>query len=141
VIACMVGERRVRMQVTHTVLATPAIREQIAPLHSEFGRTTLDLLEFFASTYQEVFKFEHPPLHDPVAVVHVLRPDLFQSELMRVDVETNSTLTSGQTVCDVWHQSDKPKNVTVVLSVDVDACWDIILDAIRRCDATSTLNK
>lgn len=129
------------MQVTHTVLATPAVRDQIAQLQSSFGQATLDLLEFFATSYREVFKFEHPPVHDPVAVVHVVRPDLFQSELMRVDIETGSTLSSGQTVCDVWHQSNKPKNATVVQSVDVDACWDIILDSIKLCDASSRLNK
>lgn len=32
---------------------------------------------------------------------------------MRVDVETVSQLSAGQTVCDVWHQSSKPKNVGV----------------------------
>lgn len=36
-----------------------------------------------------------------------------QTELMRVDVETLSELSAGQTVCDVWHQSSKPKNVYV----------------------------
>lgn len=36
-----------------------------------------------------------------------------QVELMRVDVETVSQLSAGQTVCDVWHQSSKPKNVGV----------------------------
>lgn len=129
------------MQVTHTVLVTPAVKERISQLQSLFGRTVLDLLEFFATTYREVFQFEHPPLHDPVAVVHVLRPELFQSELMRVDVETSSNLSSGQTVCDIWHKSSKPKNVTVVQSVDVDACWNIILESIKHCDASSTMNK
>lgn len=38
---------------------------------------------------------------------------LMQVELMRVDVETLSELSAGQTVCDVWHQSSKPKNVGV----------------------------
>ena len=33
--------------------------------------------------------------------------------MMRVDVETVSDLSAGQTVCDVWHQSSKPKNVGV----------------------------
>lgn len=131
----------VRLQVTHTVLATPAVREQIGRLKTAFGKTTLDLLEFFTTSYREVFKFEHPPVHDPVAVVYVVQPELFKSEMMRVDVETSSSLSSGQTVCDVWHQSDRPNNVTVVHSVDVDACWDIILDSVKRCDASSTLNK
>lgn len=38
---------------------------------------------------------------------------VLQVELMRVDIETVSELSAGQTVCDVWHQSSKPKNVSV----------------------------
>lgn len=38
---------------------------------------------------------------------------VLQVELMRVDIETISELSAGQTVCDVWHQSSKPKNVSV----------------------------
>lgn len=30
------------------------------------------------------------------------------------DIETVSELSAGQTVCDVWHQSNKPKNAHVV---------------------------
>ena len=32
---------------------------------------------------------------------------------MRVDVETSSPLTAGQTVCDVWGHSGLPPNVDV----------------------------
>ena len=47
--------------------------------------------------------------------VHLVFKLLFvvQTELMRVDVETLSELSAGQTVCDIWHQSSKPKNVHV----------------------------
>ena len=52
-----------------------------------------------------------------------------QTELMRVDIETVSELSAGQTVCDVWHQSAKPKNVLVaqvmcaLLLMTVLAVW------------------
>ena len=32
---------------------------------------------------------------------------------MRVDIETVSPLTAGQTVCDIYHMSHLPKNVGV----------------------------
>ena len=34
-------------------------------------------------------------------------------EKMRVDIETVSSLTAGQTVCDIWHMSPLPANATV----------------------------
>lgn len=36
-----------------------------------------------------------------------------QVEKMRVDIETVSPLTAGQTVCDIYHMSHLPKNVAV----------------------------
>lgn len=38
-----------------------------------------------------------------------------QTELLRVDVETASLLSAGQTVCDIWGQSRLPKNCTVCM--------------------------
>ena len=34
---------------------------------------------------------------------------------MRVDIETCSTLSAGQTVCDIWGQSALAPNATVAL--------------------------
>ena len=38
-----------------------------------------------------------------------------QTERLRVDVETASSLSAGQTVVDIWHQSTQPKNCTVCM--------------------------
>lgn len=40
---------------------------------------------------------------------------LLQVKRMRVDVETCSPLSAGQTVCDVWSRSPLGPNVTVAL--------------------------
>ncbi|GLC42326.1 hypothetical protein PLESTB_000659200 [Pleodorina starrii] len=108
---------------------------------SPFRHTIQQLLLFFAETYKRVFRFEHPPLHDPVAVAYVIRPDLFECRRMRVDVETCSSLSYGQTVCDVWGQSAAPPNVNVVLQVDVEGVWRLLLEAVARADAGSPLNR
>lgn len=59
---------------------------------------------------------------------------------MRVDIETCSSISAGQTVCDIWHQSTRPKNCFVAMSMDVDAFWALILDALDRADAASPMN-
>jgi inosine-uridine nucleoside N-ribohydrolase len=87
-----------------------------------------------------VFEFAHPPVHDPVAVAYVVAPQLFRTEMMRVDVETCSVLSSGQTVADRWGQSGKTPNVRVCLSVDVPGFWGLMLDAVERADGASPLN-
>lgn len=89
------------LEVTHTALATPDILQRIRLIsshshHRPFLDAIASILTYFAQTYKKVFKFEHPPLHDPVAVAYVIDPDLFETENLRVDIEISSTLSSGQ---------------------------------------------
>lgn len=75
----------------------------------------------------------------------VCMPDLCwtlpQFEHIRVDIETCSSLSAGQTVCDVWHQSKLPKNCRVAMKMDVDKFWELMLAAIEAADAAAPMNK
>jgi inosine-uridine nucleoside N-ribohydrolase len=93
-----------------------------------------EMLLFFRDTYRDVFGFVDPPLHDPLAVLFVLRPDWFQSRKMRVDIERASELSRGQTVCDVYGRSPRLANCNLALSVDVDRFWKSMLDAVSKAD-------
>eukprot|EP00455_Lapot_gusevi_P048370 TRINITY_DN6671_c0_g1_i1.p1 TRINITY_DN6671_c0_g1~~TRINITY_DN6671_c0_g1_i1.p1 ORF type:complete len:361 (-),score=105.99 TRINITY_DN6671_c0_g1_i1:39-1121(-) len=107
-----------------------------------FGQLIVDLLLFFSQTYREVFGFmEGPPLHDPCAVAYVLRPDLFECKLMRVDVDVQSELCYGRTVCDLYGMSSKPKNVNVALKMKVDQFWEVMLEALEKINRVSPLNQ
>lgn len=57
-----------------------------------------------------------------------------QFELMRVDIETCSSLSAGQTVCDIWGQSTLPKNCRVAKRMDVDGFWELMTAAIDAAD-------
>ncbi|KAI7845743.1 hypothetical protein COHA_000659 [Chlorella ohadii] len=131
----------VPLEVTHTALATTSVLQRVKT-HSPtpFLALMVDLLMFFADTYRTVFKFEDPPLHDPCAVAYVIAPQLFKTELLRVDVETSSSLSAGQTVVDIWHQSTQPKNCTVCMEMDVARFWDLQIEAIHAADRHSPLN-
>ena len=67
----------VPLEVTHTALATPAVLQRIMQRQTPFLLLMQKLLLFFAQTYKEVFSFEHPPLHDPLAVFYVACPSAF----------------------------------------------------------------
>ena len=131
----------VPLEVTHTALATPDVLEKINgidPGHP-FLELIAALLLFFAETYKRVFKFEHPPLHDPCAVAYVIAPEFFTVERLRVDIETQSELSAGQTVVDVWGSSGKKPNANVCMKMNVDKFWDLMIDAIESAANASTL--
>lgn len=71
----------VPLEVTHTALATPAVMQRMMQRQTPFLQLMHKLLMFFAQTYKEVFSFEHPPLHDPLAVFFVACPSAFTVSL------------------------------------------------------------
>ncbi|GMH32973.1 hypothetical protein BSKO_00807 [Bryopsis sp. KO-2023] len=132
----------VPLEVTHTVLTTT---EVLARLKGEkltpFRQAVADIVTFFAETYRDVFLFDDPPMHDPCAVVYVSHPHLFEVKPLRVEIETASPLSSGQTVCDVWGFFGKPPNCNVAMKVDVPKLWNVVIDAVSRADQKSPLNR
>ena len=57
-----------------------------------------------------------------------------------MDIEVCSELSSGQTVCDKWRASPRPKNCRVALEINVAAFWRLMMEAVARADAVSPLN-
>lgn len=58
-------------------------------------------------------------MHDLLVMVYALRPDLFETRRLHVDVETQGQLTTGMTVADFRTSRTPPPNVDVCLGVDV----------------------
>jgi inosine-uridine nucleoside N-ribohydrolase len=133
----------VPLEVTHTALATPEVLQRINGIQP--GHPFLELIEalllFFAETYKRVFKFDFPPLHDPCAVAYVIAPELFTVEKLRVDIETQSVLSAGQTVVDLYGKAStgKAPNANVCMKMQVDKFWDLMIDAIGAAANASTL--
>jgi inosine-uridine nucleoside N-ribohydrolase len=144
----------VPLEVTHTALVTPGVLRRLGcggggggggggdgPPATPFRRMLGDLLTFFAGSYKRTFAFDHPPLHDPCAVLAAVAPSLFDARRERCEVVTACPLTAGQTVLDRWRQLGRPENVTVAHAMDVEAFWEVVAGAVERADAASPLNK
>ena len=69
-----------------------------------------------------------------------MAPHLFETKLMRVDVECGSTISRGQTVCDIWGYSQSEKNVHVAMKMDVAKFWELMHAALRKANDVSSLN-
>jgi inosine-uridine nucleoside N-ribohydrolase len=136
----------VPLELTHTALVTPTVLRRLGCCCDEstptpFRRMLGDLLTFFAASYKRTFAFDHPPLHDPCAVLAALAPALFDMRRERCEVSTACALTAGQTVLDRWRQLGRPENVTVAHSMDVEAFWEVVARAVDGADAASPLNR
>jgi inosine-uridine nucleoside N-ribohydrolase len=119
------------LDVTHQAGAGKAERDRLRGV-GELGGVVAGFLDFFAATYERIFGFDAPPLHDPVAVAAVLEPDLLRTRSMRVDVECGSDLTRGETVCDFHGVSGKPPNADVGVGLDRGGFFELLYDSLRR---------
>ncbi|GAB79221.1 purine nucleosidase [Austwickia chelonae] len=122
----------VGLDVTHQALATPDIHDRIVALDTGPARFTGELLDFFGRTYRDVFGFDHPPVHDPCAVVHVIDPDVVRAVPAPVVVETTGTHTLGMTVVDLRAPAPPGCPTQVALELDRGHFWEIVEEALEH---------
>jgi purine nucleosidase/pyrimidine-specific ribonucleoside hydrolase len=119
------------LDVTHQALATPEVLRRIADIGTPLARICHQLLTFFAGTYREVFGFESPPVHDPVAVAAVIDPTIVSVRPANVEIELAGTYTRGATVVDLERVTGRRPNVDVATALAVDRFWDLMVSAIH----------
>jgi len=131
----------VPLEVTHKALVTPSVVSRIEKINptSNFIKIVVELLKFFSESYQTLFDFPDPPLHDPLAVAYLINPNIFKCKIMRVDIETGSSLTLGRTVCDIFNFSKLEKNINVCTDVDIEKFWDMLIESLVLCDKASKI--
>ena len=128
----------VPLEVTHLALATDAVIERIGALGSAVSQMAVALMRYFAETYERVFGFEAPAVHDPCAVAAVIDPALVPTRPMNVAVDTASELSLGRTVCDVLGVTGRAPNVDVAVDLDVSGFWDLMVSALDRYGSPRT---
>ncbi|MCV0424146.1 MAG: nucleoside hydrolase [Roseibium sp.] len=120
------------LNVTHQAIATPARVRAMRDLGNDTGRVFADMSVFFEKVYRERYGFEGSALHDPCTVAWLLKPELFETRRMRVDVETNSGLSFGRTVHDIWNIAGNSCHTDVALNANVDGFFALLTDLLSR---------
>ena len=119
------------LDVTHRAVTTPAVQERLRQTGA-VGAFVADLVDFFALYHQEIYGWDGAPIHDAVAVAHLIRPGLVETRLRNVEVELDSELCRGRTVVDLWNRTDRPRNAHVGVDLDGEAFFDLLVERIAR---------
>lgn len=120
------------LNVTHQAVATAEIIDEFRGLGTPLGSVCAELMTFFAGTYHRVFGFEHPPVHDPIAVAQVIDPSIVRTVTAPVAVELTGTYTRGATVVDLHRRTRHIPNADVAVGIDVEAFWRLLMAAVRK---------
>lgn len=120
------------LNVTHQVIATPARVQAMRNIGNESGRVFADMSVFFEKVYRERYDFDGSALHDPCTVAWLLQPELFETREMRVDVETNSGLSYGRTVHDIWNIAGKGFHTEVAIQADAEGFFALLTSLLAK---------
>ncbi len=119
------------LELTHQALVGPKELDRIRELGSSISKFVVDLLEFYSQFHKRRYHMEGAPLHDPCAVLYLIRPDLIEVKKMFVQIETKGELTAGRTVCDIWGVTGKEPNIDVGVGLNHKGFIDTLVDALR----------
>jgi len=118
----------VGLDVTHKALFTPAY---VHRLNGRVGEMVAALLEFYGHFHKEVYDFDGSPIHDAVAVAHVVRDGLVRTEHLNTEIDVESELCRGRTVVDVWRRSGREPNSHVGVDIDADGFLELLVERLN----------
>jgi inosine-uridine nucleoside N-ribohydrolase len=117
------------LDVTHKALMTREHAEQLRA-SGRVGTTVAELFDFFSRFHLRQYGSEDSPIHDAVAVAHVLDGTLVETKHRHVAVDTESELCRGRTVVDVWQRSKNAPNAYVGIGIDGERFIELMLERI-----------
>ena len=121
----------VGLDVTHKALVTSAHAEQLGQ-SGRIGKVVAELLEFYGGFHRTVYGWDGSPIHDAVAVAHVIDPTLLELEHVNVRVDCESELCRGRTVADIWRRTGLEPNANVAVGIDSERFVDLLLQRLAR---------
>jgi inosine-uridine nucleoside N-ribohydrolase len=119
----------VGLDVTHKALLTPDHLEVLERAGAP-GKLIADLYRFFLSIHGERYGWVGAPVHDAVAVAHVIDGSLLQTTRCAVAIDTGGELSRGRTNVDVRRQTDWEPLHHVAVDIDAGRFLALLVERI-----------
>ncbi len=117
------------LDITHKALFDSGHAERLRGTGAA-GRAVAELADFFLEFHRQRYRFDGAPIHDAMAVAHVIDPTLVETLHCNVAIETASEFCDGRTVVDRWLVSDRPRNAHVGIDVDAPRFLELLVERI-----------
>ncbi len=120
----------VGLDVTHRALLKP---DKVKELRdgSRVGTLVGELYDFYHGHHEQMYGWEGSPVHDALAVAHVIRDDFLTTEYRHVQVDIGPEPGRGRTYVDLWKRTGKEPNAHVGVDVDAPGFIDVLVDRLR----------
>lgn len=122
----------VPLDVTCEVRLTLDFIEHLPPDTTRAGALLRQIVPFLFRSFHQTMGQESFYLHDVVALLAAVEPELFESRELAGEVETRGEYTHGMTVFDRRPNRQWRSNMEVLTSVQANAAIDAIIRGLRR---------
>jgi inosine-uridine nucleoside N-ribohydrolase len=120
----------VGLDVTHKALLKPAKVEELRK-GSRVGTLVGELYDFYHGHHERMYGWEGSPVHDALAVAHVIRDDFLTTQYRYVQVDIGPEPGRGRTYVDLWKRTRNEPNAHVGVDVDGPGFIDVLVDRLR----------
>ena len=118
------------LDVTHRAVTGADVQRRLREAGS-VGVFVAELVEFFTVYHRQTYGWDGAPIHDAVAVAHVIRDDIVETAHRHVVVDCQSELCRGRTVVDLWKRTENEPNCHVGVGIDRDAFFALLLERLE----------
>jgi inosine-uridine nucleoside N-ribohydrolase len=105
------------LDVTHRALLLPEHAERLRAA-GRVGEVVAQLYDFYHGHHARMYGWEGSPVHDALAVAHVIRDDFVTTKHRHVLVDTGPDPGRGRTYVDLWERTGNEPNAHVGVDVD-----------------------
>jgi pyrimidine-specific ribonucleoside hydrolase len=120
----------VGLDVTHKALLKP---DKVKELRegSRVGTLVGQLYDFYHGHHERMYGWEGSPVHDALAVAHVVSDRFLTTEHRYVQVDIGPDPGRGRTYVDLWRRTGNEPNANVGVEVDGTGFIDVLVDRLR----------
>lgn len=120
------------LDVTHQVASTPERIQALKNLNTPVGEAAAGIIAWGDKNDKERFALTGRAVHDACTIAYLLDPTLFEVRPARIQVETTSALTFGNTVVSTYPAHTEGVQSFMAIDVKENETFDLIIDCISR---------
>ena len=117
------------LDITHMALFDSTHAERLRAA-GKAGKAVAELADFFLEFHRQRYRFDGAPIHDAMAVAHVIDPTLVTTLSCNISIETQSQFCDGRTVVDRWLVTGRPENAHAGIDVDARRFLELLVQRI-----------
>jgi pyrimidine-specific ribonucleoside hydrolase len=119
----------VGLDVTHRAMLSKERAEALRD-SGHAGAVVADLHSFYRQFHERLYGHSDTPVHDAVAVAHVIKPEVIGTEHLPVEIDVTHGPCRGRTVVDQLKRTGQAANAHVAVDVDAAAFIDLLTERI-----------